>query len=341
MTGLTPAQLVDLVAGTLDDMGPPSFEMVAQELQDYIVMRNWLKKERTMIDSGKGIQRMLMDNYEQVAREVGYFEEDNIVLANHLQSITAPWVTLDTHWVFEYKETLDNRGKALIADVFKPRRAGAMLALAELLENRAWNTPTAAQDGTVLRGVPYYIVKNATAGFNGGLPSDHTTKAGVNITDHPKYMNYTDQYVAVTEADLVRKMRLATMLTGFKSPMPDAIQAPSAARRRLYVNRDTFLDFKEAASGRNDNLGSDFDNTGGEPKFNRNTIEWVPTLDSDTSDPVYGLDHNTFKVYVKKGDYLRETVKPSARGHNITETWTDLSIQFLCLNLRPNWVISK
>ena len=45
-----------------------------------------------------------------------------------------------------------------------------MIALAELVENAGWTKPASSSDETEPYGLTYWIVKNATTGFTGGLP---------------------------------------------------------------------------------------------------------------------------------------------------------------------------
>lgn len=343
MTGYKPSQIADLVLGTLNDLGPQDFVQIAQELTEYVVLPQWLKKERVMFDSGIGIQRTLMTQLTEVARFVGLYEEDSVVLADHLKQMNLPWCRADTHWIYDVREPLMNKGKAMVTNVIKPRRANSLLDLCRKLEVGGWTTPTAANLGSEPCGIPYWIVKNTATGFNGGLPSDHTTVAGVDLTVSPKYQNYTAQYALLTLADWTRKMRTGCMVTGFKSPVPDATGSITHNdRRKIYCNLDGWNDMVEAAQGNNENLGPDLDKYNGEVAFNRLSIQWVPYLDTDTTDPFYLVDHNTFKTAILKGDYLRETgPRDSKRSHNIKEMWTDLTFQFLCLDRRRNAVISK
>ncbi len=187
-------------------------------------------------------------------------------------------------------------------------------------------------------GLPYYIVKNATTGFNGGAPSGHTTVAGVSLTDSPTFKNYTAAYVSVTKPDLVKKMRTAARKIKFVSP----VQVPEyrgSQRQHIYVNETTIADIETLGENQNENLGRDIASQDGRMVFHGNPIVYVPQLDTDTSNPVYMVDHGTFYPVCLKGDYLRESENKAPNQHNLTQYFVDLTYNFLCVDRRRNAVI--
>jgi len=68
---------------------------------------------------------------------------------------------------------------------------------------------------------------------------------------------------------------------------------------------------------------------------------WVPKLDSDSQNPVYGVDHSTFYPVCLTGDYLRESeAKPAPSQHNVFQVFVDLTYNYLCIDRRRNWVLA-
>ncbi|NQV06799.1 hypothetical protein HQ535_09615, partial [bacterium] len=69
----------------------------------------------------------------------------------------------------------------------------------------------------------------------------------------------------------------------------------------------------------------------------------VPEIEEqDTADPIYCIDHGTFKLYCRQGVYLRESKPATAPNqHNTSVVFVDLSYQYLCLNRRANGVLYK
>ena len=138
---LKDSDIIDLVAGTLKELGRMKFQQIAQELQDYEVMQRWLKNDRVMFDSGIGIQRTLMYKQTRGARHVGLFQKDVVNVASVIKQMNIGWVHATNNWAFERRETLMNKGSALVFKVVEPRRVDCMLGLAEELEEKAWSLP--------------------------------------------------------------------------------------------------------------------------------------------------------------------------------------------------------
>ena len=345
MATLTPNDISDLVAGTLYELGRLKFQQIAQNLQSYEIFSHWFKKERMSFDGGIGIQRTLMNRFDSnAAKHVGMSDPDDVNITDLIDQLQVPWRHVQTTWGFFYSETLINRGKAMVFNVIKPRRDSAMLALVEELENKAWTAP-ASTDKKNPYGIPYWIVKNATTGFNGGAPSGWSTVGGVSLTDSPNFKNYTAQYTSVTKSDLVKKMRTALRKTKFTSPLPGNSDYTTGSEKfRIYVNETTFASMEDIGESQNENLGKDIAPTQygtGSLMFRGFPIVWVPKLDGDTTNPVYGINHDTFHVVCLEGDYLRESENKAPHQHNAHQQFVDLTYNYLCLDRRRNFVLSN
>jgi hypothetical protein len=232
---ITDQDINDLVVGTLKDLGRPDFQQIAQSITDYEIFPVMFKRDRVTFDSGIGIQKTLMTRLPDVARHVGWTEADAPSISDLLTTLNIPWRHATTNWSYKRQEMLMNRGKSLITNVIQARRAGALIDMVETLEAAGWTAPTSSDDDTEPFGIPYFVVKNSSTGFNGGAPSGHTLVANVNLTTHPTYKNYTAQYVNVSKPDLIKKMRTMKRKTGFKSPVdvPDYFRG-KGMRYRVY-----------------------------------------------------------------------------------------------------------
>lgn len=351
--------IADFVAGTLKELGPPRFQQIAQTLQDLPVLSKWLKKDKVMFDQGNGIQRNLMSKLSRQAGHVGLLDTDTYDIPDLMTQLSIPWVHAQTKWGFIYQtDILMNQGRSAVFKVVEPRRADAMICLAEELEAKAWTAPNVA-DTTLPYGLPYWVVSNATTGFNGGLPGDHTTVAGVNLTTHPNFKNYTAQYTTVSKTNLIKKMRTGLRKIGWKSPVNlKDYRTGKGQRMTLYTDETTVAEFEDVGEAQNENLGRDLasvqagkGNDIGEVDmqlvFRRHPICWVPQLD-DTSvytaatNPIYAIDHSTFYPTVLKGDFLRESdAKEVPNQHNLYRIFIDLTYNYLCIDRRRNAVFSK
>ncbi len=355
MAGQTLAgDIADFVAGTLADLGPLKFQQIAQSLQSYPVLGKWLKKDKITFDDGNGIQRNLMSKLSNQAAHVGLLDTDTYDIPDLMVQMNVPWRHAQTKWGFIYQtDILMNKGRSAVFNVIEPRRADALISLAEELEAKAWAAPAVA-DTTEPYGVPYWIVYNATTGFNGGLPSDHSTVAGVNLTDHPNFKNYTANYTSVTKTDLLKKMRTGLRKIGWRSPVNiQDYRTGSGQKLQIYTNETTVSSMEDIGEAQNENLGrdlasveagagADIGSVDMQLVFRRHPIIWVPQLD-DTSvytaatNPVYAIDHSTFYPVVLKGDYLREgDAEKVPNQHNVFRVFVDLSYNYMCIDRRRN-----
>ncbi len=349
MATLTALDISDLVAGTLYELGRMKFQQIAQNLQHYEIFTHWFKKERMSFDGGIGIQRTLMNRFDaSAAKHVGMTEADNVNITDLIDQLQVPWRHAQTSWGFFYHETLMNKGKEMIFKVIKPRRESAMLALVEELENKAWSAPSST-DKKNPYGIPYWLVKSASTGFNGGAPSGHSTVGGVSLTDSPNFKNYTAQYATVSKPDLIKKLRTAIRKCHFQSPLPgNSDYTTGSERYRMYVNETTLSSMEDIGESQNENLGRDLANPtyGGTHYgvasliFRGYPIVAIPKLDADTQNPVYGVDHNSFHVVCLEGDYLRESENKAPFQHNSFQMFVDLTYNYLCVDRRRNFVLA-
>ena len=343
-TVLSDKAIVDLVAGTLDNLGRLRFNQIAQELVRYEVLGRLMRRDKMKFDSGTGIQRNLMLNHSDAAKHVGLYAEDDVNVADVLGKIDIPWRHTTTNYAFERREMLMNSGGEKIVDLLTTRRSDAMLALAELMESAFWSKPDSSSDESEPYGVYYWIVPHATTGFYGGNPSGFSAGAGnLDSTTHPKWSNYTGSYTAVSKADLIAKMRRAYRQIRFESPVdiPD-YRRGRGDQYRIYVNENTLEDMETLGESQNENLGRDLASMDDTMAFRRNPIIWVPYLDANDTDPVYMLNFAWFYPVFLRGDYLRETeAKAVPNQHNVFAVHVDLTWNLLCTDRRRHAVLTK
>ena len=344
MATLTAQDITDLVRGTLRELGPMRFQQIAQSLPFYEVFSKWFKKDKVGWDNGIGIQRTLMARLDNAAaRHVGFAETDQVNLIDVLEQMTVDWRHATTSWGLIYQtDILMNRGKSRIFDIVKARRAAALLGLVEELEARAWASPPDSTDKKLPYGIKYWLVYNTTTGFSGGAPSGHTTVGGINPASVTTFKNWSQKYAVVSKADVIKKMRTAFRNCRFISPVPvQDYRGGLTERYRIYVNESTLSSFEDVGESQNENLGKDVASMDGQIVFKKTPIVWVPTLDAQTENPIYGVDHSTFYPVVLVGDYLREGDPIPVPGqHNCYLVNADLTYNFLCVDRRRNFVLS-
>ena len=343
MPAIQSTDIADLVAGTLRELGRLKIQQIAQELSRYEVFPIWFKKNKVTFDAGIGIQRNLMTRAADTAAHRGMTDADVVTIQDHIKQIQVPWRILSQSYAFIKQEILQNRGTERIFDLIQVRRSAAMLDMVQVLEEKAWASPSSSSDTVLPYGVPYWVVKNATTGHTGLAASGHSTVGGLDPTTNTTWRNYAGLYTTVNKADLVKKMRNMHFYTGFQSPVDvKDYTSGKGMQYRVYCNRSTTADLEDIGEAQNENLGRDIASIDGfSLTFRRNPIRTIQILDADTSNPVYFLDHSTFYPVCLKGDYFRETVRKMASNqHDITEVFIDLSYNYLCVDRRRNGVLA-
>lgn len=337
---LNALDVADMVASTLPDLGRNKFQNVAQNLVSYEVFTKWFTQDRVVFTDGTSIQSTLMNRLSGNAAHVGLMHVDNTNIVDLVDQLAVPWRHAQTFWSFNFQMGLMNKGASMIYNVVAPRRAAAMIDLVEELENKAWAAPNAANK-TDPYGIPYWVVKNSSTGFNGGLPSDHATVGGVSLTDTPTFKNYTMTHSAISKNDLIKKMRTAKRACNFMSPVDIRdYRNGKGMQYRIYVNENTISGLEDVGESQNENLGRDIASVDGiDLSFRGHPIRYIPKLNDDTQDPVYGIDHSVFMPVCLKGDYLRESSPIMAPNqHNWFNVFVDLTYNYLCVDRRRNFV---
>lgn len=337
---LSPVQIGDLVNTTLRDLGKPRFTEIATDLQRHTAMRNLLRKNRVELASGYGVQWDVMVSQSGAAANVGLGASDNVNIVDVMTQATADWRNTTTNYAIIGQEVDMNREPQRIVDLVKTRRISAMISMAEIMESNFWGPPVALTDTITPWGVNMWIVKNATEGFNGGAPSGFTT-IGLNPTTYPRWQNWTYQYTSVSRDDLIRHWRKAATFTDFQPPVDGIPTFDTGDEYGFYSNYGVIGPLEEALESQNDNLGNDIASKDGMTMFRRVNVTWVPKLEADTTNPVYGINWGWFKTYILKGWWLKETHVPIYPGqHTISAHFVDCTYQFITKNRRCHFVLA-
>ena len=265
-------------------------------------------------------------------------------IINTLVDASLPWKQYETNWTTNRQEMLRNRSRAKLIDMVQLRRYAGMESLANVLETDIWTAIPLTTNKLVLYPVDYWLPKRAASaadnvgGWNGQNPTDAAGSsfsdcAGIDASDstYSKWRSYNARWLStdgsIVKADLSRVRRLYHNLN-FQAPaITDGEDTPRRALS-FYCNMTTLLAMEDTADSRNDNLGQDVARVAGSVVIKGIPLKYVYQLDSDTSNPLYAINHNLFNVCVMKGDYFRES-KPlnSVELHNTFTTFVDLTVQ--------------
>jgi hypothetical protein len=338
---LLASQLSDLVTLTLRDLGKPKITDISTDTRNFIAWNELINDKQVKIQSGFGLQWSVMVNHSQSARHVGIAAQDDVDITDTTVQAQADWRHATVNYAIDAREIDMNREPSRIVDLVKVRRHAAMVSWAELFENTFWGPPVAANDNLTPWGVKTWIVKNASEGFNGGAPAGYTT-IGLNPTTYPRWKNYTGQYTSVTKDDLVRMWRKAATKCNFKPPVRSSLPSHDTGDGwGYYTNYDVVAALEELLEGQNDNLGNDVASKDGKTLFRRVPVTDVPKLETDTTNPVYGIKWGSFHVGVLRGWWMKEYNEPHHPGqHTLSVTYMDTTYQPFVTNRRCHFVLA-
>lgn len=340
MPSIQADNLADLVSSTLRDLGEMKITEITTDLQDHIAMRVLLKKDRVQLESGYGVQWDVMIQHSGAARTVGLYASDVVNVGDVLVQANAPWRHATTNYAFDEREISMNRSPRRIVDLLKIRRIDCMISLAELMENLFWSCPSTTNTLDPY-GVPYWVTKNATEGFNGGMFSGYTAVGGLSSTTYPRWQNWTYQYTSISRDDFIRHARQAAVKTAFRPPVDGIATFNTGDRYGFYTNYTVIGQLEEALESQNEDLGNDIASKDGMTIFRRVPVTWVPWLDRDSTNPFYGLNWGVFKTYILSGEWLRETkVSVTPGQHRVASVHVDSSLQWICRDRRKNFVLA-
>lgn len=342
MATLNVEDIADLVAGTLRHFGEFKWTDLSYDLQEYVGFSTVLRQNRMSKRGGEQLQWNITTDDNNEAAWVGLFETEDVDVPDTVVQARVPWKHGKTAYAFERREFLVNMGDRQIYDLVKLRRHQGMVAYAKLFESMIWSLPSS--DAEEPYGLLYWIVSNATQGFNGGNPTGFSSGAGnVSSSSYSAWSNWTDQYVDVSEDDLVEKIELALYKTGFMAPV-DLPEYVTESRRAIYCNYDGFGPLKKLARAQNDNLGSELAAFSKGLTFQRHPVIPVPQLDgdADVTDPFIGVDWGTLDIVFLEGDEMHEDTHPAPlQPSNVVETRVDMTFNTCCKDRRRNFIITK
>jgi len=322
----------DLVLGTLKRMDKLKFRQIATKINQYQMLPHWFKKNRMTFESGVSIRKHIMVRTNNAAKHVGLYEPDAINTGDVMDYMQVNWVHATTNWVYDERELLMNRGYERIFNILQPLRLGAMIDMANILEEGAWRLPDPG-DRKMPFGIPYWITPNKERGFNGMNPEGYADKGGLDARKYTGWRNWTDSYKNFSRADLITKMRSAYRNTQWKAPVTVPGLQETRSDYTIYTNENTLAELEKLGENQNENLGRDLAGYMDTISFKGAPIRYVRIMDDRKDNPIYMINHGAFSPFVHRDMYLRET-KPSNNnlGHNVFAIHVDLSYNFLCVD---------
>lgn len=358
MSNLHTSDIEDMLTTNYSSLKKNEIIDISQELTEYIVMPYLMKVQGgvQMVRGGVGLEKTLMIRHGGRSKFIGIYDVDSVNVIDLLKRMKVDFRLLTDGIAHDMDEIEDNRGEERINNVFRPRRRAMYLRAAETMEEVFFDTPDASDDLTPW-GLKYWIVKNATAGFNGGYPSGFTRIGNINLSEVDNFKNYTNSYTSISIDDLILKMKRAHRKTKFKAPRKDAgFKGDAMPRKRVYLTNEAVLEGVETlAADQNENLGNDMapkvagagkwglrSDGDGNVLFKSNPFVYAELLDNDSSNPVYGLDMSTLNMLIKKGTNMSlGDFRQAPNQSRVFKAVLHHRYQSICTNRRNNFVIAN
>ncbi|WDI44779.1 phage major capsid protein [Bremerella sp. P1] len=344
-------QILDLVESTINKYDRKKWVDISLNNQNYHFTKEIVRGGRMKNDANStACEWKVQTSYQDSTRYADLYDTDTHVVGDHLTNASSKWMKITDNWSFDKDENVFNQGPEQIIDHVMVRQHAMMNGVFEFLENKMWTQPTSdtARPYEIL-GIPYWIVKNATQGFNGGDPSSANAGAGGILTASvPNWKNYTDTYATVSSTDAIEKVVRAMEFCNFEAPDPHAAhESTKMPSYGLYSTYNFVEELRRHLRGQNDNLGEDAAAMmKGAPYIMSVPVKWVSVLSNsaatayDSTDPLYGINWNSFAFHSKAGNWMRETKNvQSATQHNVYVNYIDAWGQFVCKNRRTNFVM--
>jgi hypothetical protein len=313
------------------------------DLTDHVAVREMWQGRQKKFTGGMNWEFEAQMDHNHSARAVGLFETDGSSFGDSFAKGETGIRHINAHYIYDQREQAFQRGGTAIVDMVRSRYVGMMVSFYELLEAYLWSKPVDSSDDKTPFGIPYWITKNATEGFNGGNPAGFTAgRAGLSSLTYPRWANYTAQYATISKEDLIRKMRRAHRVSQFRSPVSHTQPSLGGTSNGIYANDETIGLLEELCEAQNMDLGNDLASRDGRVMFKSSPLTYAPKLDDDSTDPVYMIDWKWMAIGVMDGWENNLSAPYMVPGkHLVRRVDLDASLNTVCTNLRRQAVISK
>ncbi len=370
--GVADNDLLDLIAATLPyfkklEFGSP------QKYTNHPIL-NKVLKDGMVLGGGKYAEFPVVIKPSGQAEFTQMYATKQYNQVNTIQKAIAPWARLTTYWLWDRRETLENKDAQQIVDLMTTRRIASQSDMANKFEEACWQTIISeTNEFGSFRGVPYWISKGTSGGYNGVSTKDRsnntiTTVGGINgnTSGYEYWANYTQSYTnnidnliagTVTKSliddveSMLMGMSIVYVMTNFQAPrtVEDLAAHNPLGNYTIYMDSKTRIVYESCVRRHNvgQNFGFDIGKWYGRTAFNSTPIERVPQLDTyaDTNitglHPMYFVNHNEFKSMVLRGDdfYEHDPLILPDSGGNVAAVNVDLSCQLLCKDRRSQGLL--
>jgi hypothetical protein len=343
MPALQASGIGDLIAATTRDFGEPNFTEIATDLQEHPIAEALMGNMEDMkkFGSGTGLQWNVMVGHNNSAVNSGLYATVRPNQIDTMIQAQVDWRYSRFHYAIERREVAMNRTPRRIIDLIQERRIAAMISFAELLENNFWRFPAATDTETPL-GLPYWVGKSATAGYNTALPTGYTRSATSSRRTTRGGRTTPSRSPTSPTTTGSPRLRLAMDQTNWKPPVGGIPSTVKGSKRRLFSNITVKQQAENLAKTQNENIGPDLAKYDGGVMVRKTPLEYVPFLNADSTNPTYGLHMGSFQVGYMAGEWMKQVVIPQLDSQpTVALTVWDCMYNFFTYNRRLCFVGSN
>ena len=340
---LRPEQIDDLVNTTQQHLIKRGAKInYTTDLVDFVALREIFDKHKQVFNGGLDWRFDIMTDHNHSARMTGLFENDGATIVDSMVHGQVGPRFIDAHYVYDVREPEFQRGGLEIVNLIKTRYEAMKLSYLELLERALWAAPADATDTRTIYGIPFWITKSTTMGFNGVDPAGFATgRAGISSNTVSRWKNWTAGYDNVSKEDLIRTMRKAVRATNFRSPL--SMNEPTfKSGNGIYTTDSVIGTMEEILEAQNMNLGNDLASKDNKTMFKSTPVTYVPLLDVDATNPIYLIDWKYMGLGMMAG-WSERVTKPQQvpNKHTVRAVYLDSGVNMVCTDLRRQAVIVK
>lgn len=343
MATLQADDVLDLVKTTLEELGRFRYTDIASDLQKHVAWNQMMTTRRSTFSSGTSLKWDVMVSTSTAAKNTGLFEVDDVDVPDVMQTADVEWRHNTFNMAIERRTVRMNASPAKVVDLVGVRRTTAFKSGAELFETNAWTNPADSTDALKPFGFPYWIVYNATEGFNGSNPSGYSAGAGgLNSDTFTRWKNWSANFAAISKDDFVKKLRKAATFTHFEASARSKPKTFNTGDDYGYYCTYAILSgLEELLEAQNQNLGFSIDSMDGRTLFRSAPVIWAPILENKDSEVLYGINWGVFELAFLSGEFLHQTgPRISPQAHTVIDTHWDSTMNFRCYDRRRNFVIA-
>ncbi len=336
-------QIDDFINLTLNRQREGEWVDISMPLQSYTFASRVIGGKKKPERGGPRLEWKLRTGNQGTAKHSGLYAVDDTNRVNVTTKATQEWSKQTVNYIYDIDEEIFQSGPETIIREMLLLEQGLYNDFFALMETATWTAPTSStQDPRPPAGIPFWIQKSATLGFNGGNPSGFTDGAGgISTTTYSGWKNYTGTYVNVSLDDLITKVVNACDFTYFEAPKAYPEIGGGQPSWGFYIVHSVLSTMRRLLQAGNDDLGPDVARWQGEVMLKSVPVTWVPALTNsdseayDSSAPFYGVNWKKFKYFFKTGrNMVKHPPKPAARQHTVRERHMDNWGNFVCYDRR-------